>query len=148
MSNLVEHAKKEIELYNKKYPHDEYGSMVMKAALELVEVFSKQGHSGFSAGITTSTFDSLADFRPLTPLTGEESEWGTEVDKNQNNRYGSVFRREDGTAFNGHAKVFSDDGGKSWFTNGNSFEDITFPYTVPSEPERVLIPEEDKKDYN
>jgi hypothetical protein len=39
------------------------------------------------------------------------------------------------------AKVFSDDGGKTWFTNMNSREVIEFPYAVPTSPKRYLVDE-------
>lgn len=135
MSNLIEYANSEFNRVNS----DEYFDMINKAVIELLEVFDKQGHSGLSAGITRDNFTRLSNFKPLTPLTGEESEWGTSAGKDQNNRYFSVFRNEDGSAYNIDGKVFSDDGGRSWYTNGKSAVSITFPYVVPNEPERVIL---------
>jgi hypothetical protein len=41
----------------------DYAGMVGEAVLELVKVFSKQGHSGFSAGLTRNIFNQiLSDF--------------------------------------------------------------------------------------
>jgi len=41
----------------------DYNGMLGKAVLELVRIFSKQGHSGFSAGLTKEMFYRLlADF--------------------------------------------------------------------------------------
>ena len=39
-------------------------------------------------------------------------------------------------------ELFSDDGGKTWFTNSNSREVIEFPYTVPISPKRYLVDED------
>lgn len=138
MSNLVDYAKKEVDLARAN-GIDEYTDEVLKDVLELVEVFSKQGHSGLSANMTLSYFSRLADFKPIRALTGDESEWGTEASESQNNRAYQVFRRDDGTAFDVNAKTFSDDGGDSWYTNVNSHKDITFPYVVPDKPEEVII---------
>ena len=42
---------------------------------EILLVFSSQGHSGMSAGITTSLVEKLMRYEPIGPLTGEDSEW-------------------------------------------------------------------------
>lgn len=140
MSELLEYAKKELD----RIKSDEYFSMINTDVLALVEVFEKQDHSGLSASITRNRFARLANFLPLTPLTGEESEWGTPAGKNQNNRCYSVFRNEDGSAYYIDGKVFSDDGGETWFTTSESAVPITFPFSVPSEPERVILSSENK----
>lgn len=140
--DLVKYAKKEFELQNGKEPESGgYAQMVESALLELVEVFSNQGHSGMSAAMVSSRLSRVIQYKPLTPLTGEESERGGEgaVSESQNNRYSAVFRRDDGTAYNIDGKVFTNDGGKTWFTNKDSHVDITFPYTVPNEPEEVYL---------
>ena len=129
-SNLVAHAKR--ELAAKMTDPQSYDGMIATAVLELIEVFSKQGHSGFSAGLTISTFERLARYEPLGPLTGEDSEWCA-LDyapdmAAQNNRCSHVFKRSDGTAYDSQGRVFRDpDGG--CYTNGDSRVDISFPYT-------------------
>jgi len=54
---------------------DFYGGATGKAVLELIDVFSNQGHSGMSANIVISIFEKLALFKPLQPITGEDDEW-------------------------------------------------------------------------
>ena len=50
----------------------DYGGMLGKAVLELVKVFSKQGHSGFSAGLAKEMFYRLlADFE-----SGQDPDYG------------------------------------------------------------------------
>jgi hypothetical protein len=106
----------------------------------MVEEFSKEGHSGFSASYAISILEKILRFEPLTPLTGEDSEW-VEVMKGvyQNNRCSRVFKK-DGVAQDNEAVVFydiiRDDNGKefkSYFTNWKSQKDVTFPYTPKRE---------------
>lgn len=73
---LIEHAKIELEmsgLFNE--DTDFYGGETGKAVLELIETFSKQGHSGMSAQIVTDIFHKLSMFKPLGPITGKDEEW-------------------------------------------------------------------------
>lgn len=72
---------------------DGYGGMVKEAVQELVTTFAKQGHSGYSAEMTTQAIERLFRFKPLTSLTGEDDEW-TEVSSGtfQNKRNPSVFK--------------------------------------------------------
>jgi hypothetical protein len=56
-------------------PDSDYGGMIGKAVMELVKVFDRQDHSGFSAQITIKILNRLLRFKPLTPLTGEPDEW-------------------------------------------------------------------------
>tara|TARA_Y100000296_G_C5133042_1_gene236621 strand:+ start:127 stop:447 length:321 start_codon:yes stop_codon:yes gene_type:complete len=74
MSNLVEYAKQELEAAGLFDKDSDYDGMLGTAALELVEVFAKQGHSGFSASIVTSLVNKLFKYEPLGPLTGEDYE--------------------------------------------------------------------------
>lgn len=142
MSKLKSHAQRELELAGWYEKDSVYGGMIPEAVLELMEVFSKQGHSGGSAPIVISLFKKLAMWEAISPLTGEDAEWN-EVSEGvfQNNRQSTVFKQADrfnGQAYTIEGKVFSDNGGLSWFTNSNSFVPIEFPYTH-KEPERVII---------
>lgn len=99
---LINHAKKELEiagLFSKE--EDFYGGMTGEAVMELIEVFSKQGHSGMSASIVADLFHKLANYEQLQPLTGKDEEWGL-LDygddlKYQNLRNSGVFKYSDGT---------------------------------------------------
>lgn len=92
MSNLVNFAKAELALAlpadsNPGDPGYEvtedgipdvlngYNDFTRKCMLELVEVFAKQGHSGFSASYTIEILYKLLNWQPLTPLTNNPSEW-------------------------------------------------------------------------
>ena len=101
MSNLVKHAKKELELAGLFDKDSDYDGMLGESALEIVKVFAKQGHSGFSAEVTTQLVEKLMRYEPLTPLTYEPDEWN-DVSKEsgspmwQNKRKSSVFSKDGG----------------------------------------------------
>jgi hypothetical protein len=143
MSNLVEHAKTELKAAGLFDKDSDYDGMLGEAALELVEVFDKQGHSGLSAPYVADIVNKLFMFKPLLPLTGEDSEW-TCLDYDsevayQNKRYSSVFKDKDGQAYDIEGRIFIDPDGHS-YTNKDSRVYITFPYT----PTREFV-EEPKK---
>lgn len=143
--SLIEHAKREfaatawIDKETGEFK-DELQSEICKDVLELLEVFSKQGHSGTSGLYVIELLYLLASYKPILPLTGEDSEW-TEVADGvyQNIRCSRVFKqadRFDGQAYDIEGKIFytvekDNDGSefKSYFTNSNSFVPIIFPYT-------------------
>lgn len=140
MSNLVEYAKEELNRIGMIDSGDPYNDAVLKAILDLIELFSSQDHSGFTASYTVRTFSRLAMFKPLTPLTGKDDEWN-EIEHGffQNRRCSSIFKNEKGEVYNIEGKVFTDDGGETWYINKDSIVYITFPYTVPDNPEYVYL---------
>ena len=97
MSNLIEHAKREF-LALGYIPLDQKqengpNKWIQEGVLELIEVFSKQGHSGSSAPYCVRCFEKLALFKPLTPIKCDDVEW-VEVGERvyQNKRLSSVFK--------------------------------------------------------
>ena len=98
MSNLVEHAKKELEFAGLFDKDGDYDGMLGDACLELIETFSKQGHSGMSASVVRCIFNKLANFEPLTALSFNDDEWAEPyaeddgVSLYQNKRKSTVFK--------------------------------------------------------
>lgn len=138
---MVEHAREELKYLRGEEP-DEMQDLIERNIIEIVDTFAKQGHSGSSAAYCIPIINKLLKQEPISPLTGSEDEW-TEIGEGvfQNKRFSSVFKDKD--RFNGEpywieGKIFSDDGGESWFTNSNSFVVIKFPF-LPKEPERIFI---------
>ncbi|CAH1521232.1 hypothetical protein THF1D04_10717 [Vibrio owensii] len=132
--SLIEHAKTEMELAWPKC--DEMQDMVKKNVMELMEVFSNQRHSNFSAPYVLKAFYELANFKTIAPLTGHDEEW-IEVgdDVYQNKRDGEVFKKgKQGRAYWIGGRVFRDESGT--FLNGGSRVYIEFPWLKP-EPEIV-----------
>ena len=129
-NNLVRHAETELRLAGLFDKNSDYAGMLGPAVLQMVRQFSDEGHSGYSAGLAVSIFQKVARFEPLTPLTGEPSEWVEYMDGHfQNKRCSHVFKEgTDGQAYDSSGKVFRDpDGG--CYTNRESRVPITFPYT-------------------
>lgn len=149
MSNLQKHALTEFraagwtdDAGNFK---DEMQEALCQHVLELLQMFSDEGHSGTTALYTVNLFEKLALFKPLVPLTGEEWEWH-EVSEGvfQNKRYSSVFKQADrfnGQAYDLNGRVFYEwrtdpETGKkfkSHYTNRDSLVPITFPYMPTTE---------------
>lgn len=144
-------AEKELNLILKNIKENENGDgleaqeWVTKNILDLIEVFDRQGHSGMSGAYVLRMFTRLANFKPVAPLTGEEGEWAESFGRNtqQNKRCSSVFREngDNSTAYDIDGKIFSDDGGKTWYSGKGSFTPVTFPYFTPDEPERIILEE-------
>ena len=105
---------------------------IQENVLELLEVFVRQGHSGFSAPHAVEVFRKLALHKPLVPLTGDDAEWNEIGDGAfQNNRCAHVFKSPDrfnGQAYDMNGKVFREPNGVC-YTSSKSAVPITFPYT-------------------
>lgn len=97
MSNLIEHAKRELKLTG--VDDGIYGTLISDAVLELLEVFSNQGHSGMSASMVIDAFTKIARFKNLTPLTDDPEEWMNHGDIWQNKRNGEAFSKDGGKTY-------------------------------------------------
>lgn len=88
--------------------------------LELLEVFSKQGHSGSSAPYVVELFSKLALFEPITAIEDIEEEWGdVEGDAFQNKRCSALFKeKETGKCYYLDAIVWQDENKHCW--NGSA----------------------------
>ena len=134
MSNLLKHADRELKFigYDGK---DEYNNMAKAAIMELLTTFANQGHSGFSANYIVNLFNKLAKYETLSPLTGNDDEWGNVSDMSgdrktlfQNNRDGRVFKNDDGVFFT--EAIIWTESGESSYTNKDSNRYIkSFPFT-------------------
>lgn len=92
-SNLVTHAQTELELIGN-------GPMIDDHVLEIVKIFSEQGHSGYSAMYTINLITKLLSFENLAPLTNNPDEWVDVLDGMWQNKRNSA--------------AFSNDGGKTY----------------------------------
>ena len=145
VSNLINHAINELKSIGMYGTDDEMSQMMSQSVLDLLEVFSKQGHSGHSAPYCIKLFKTLAEFKPLSPLSGKDEEWNDVSDHTggnlyQNKRCSSVFKDGD-RAYNVDGKVFWEwfrdkDGtvSKTYYSCKESFIPVTFPYTIPEKP--------------
>ncbi|MCY1166649.1 hypothetical protein D9M73_65970 [compost metagenome] len=142
-SRYESHARTELRALGYKLDDKEEGpnQWIVQNLLDLLRVFSTQGHSGASAPYCISQFEKLATFKPLCPLTGADSEWFDHGDGMfQNMRDGRVFKqpdRFDGQAYFLNGRVFREPNGVC-YTNRESMVPITFPCTP--EPVYVDVP--------
>jgi hypothetical protein len=140
---MVDKAKEELKyLREDNNEPDEMQDWVEKNIIEIIEVFAKQGHSGSSAEYCIPIINRLLRQEPISPLTGNDNEWA-EVSEGvyQNKRMSSVFK--DKNQFSGQAywldgKMFSDNGGKTWYTNRDSWVTIEFPWNKPKSEYIIL----------
>jgi len=135
--SLIEHAEREFELLGWRRPNDpdDPQNWVCDNVVELLKVFSEQGHSGSSAPYVMGVFEKAARFEPLAPLTGDDNEWmeiGAQEGKlYQNIRCGHVFKDDDG-AYDIDGRIFRDPDG-CCYTSFKSRVPVTFPYTPTRE---------------
>lgn len=139
MSNLVDYAEHELKLIGMGADTpDEMNKLMHDNIIEMVQKFSEQGHSGFSAGYALSILKKLLDYTPLTPLTGADDEWNDPDPTGntlQNKRCFHVFKDKDtGRTYDSEGRIFYRKGHRdATYTNGESHVDITFPYTPKRE---------------
>jgi hypothetical protein len=146
--NCISHAKREMQAigYDLNQTEEDPNKWIQENVLELLEVFVKQGHSGFSAPYCIDMFAKLAKFEPLCPLTGADDEWNDVSDDcYQNNRCSHVFKEKDsGKVYDLDGYIFVDQTG-SGFTSGYSRKYIEFPYIPKREYVDVICTETNKE---
>ncbi len=104
-SNLTRHAKRELRLAGMNKRDSDYGGMLGPAVLRLIKQHSSEGHSGGSHHSVLSLFNRLADFKALTPLTDNPSEW-RDTSKETGRPHWQNIRQ---------SSCFSEDGGKTYW---------------------------------
>lgn len=100
MSNLVEHAKRELELLGEE-------KEIIDGYLKVVQAFADMGHSGGSASAAIPIITQLLQFKNLLPLTDGPEEWhhheaetyGVSEDIWQNKRNGEAFSHDGGKTY-------------------------------------------------
>lgn len=101
MSNLVEHAKRELEIIGE-------DPETIAGYLKVIQAFADMGHSGGSAAVAIPVINELLQFNNLAPLTDDPKEW---VHHNA-----SVWGEEGGVWQNcRNGEAFSHDGGKTYY---------------------------------
>ena len=154
--SAIEYARNELQRIIDQCEDEESRTMqqmITENILQIVGVFSEQGHSGHSAGYAIYALERLLRFKPLTPLTGEAEEWNYIYTDNygsalyQNKRCSSVFKEVDkeGNILrcdDNDGIICSDNGGITWFTTGRYRKQVEFPYMPPKDPEKVYLKED------
>lgn len=104
MSNLEKHAEREMRLAGLYEADSNYGGMIPDAVMKLVRAHASEGHSGGSHELTFEIFKRVVNFKPLTPLTPDPSEWNDVSESSGKPMWQS----------NRSPSVFSEDGGETW----------------------------------
>lgn len=68
MSNLVDHARRELERV-------ESDPWIIEGMVKVVQAFADMGHSGGSAMVCIPMLNDLLQFKNLSPLTDDPEEW-------------------------------------------------------------------------
>lgn len=132
-----ETLKKELEYLEQ--DGDEMQKAVTKDVLEVYDVISNQGHSGFSFGYVTELIRRLVFedgiIKPILPYEEDPDDWWCHDPKGrnyQNKRRTSVFYDKDTGIYSDIDKcVMTDNDGETWFTTGGwcrTFKQIKPPY--------------------
>jgi len=100
MSNLVNHARRELTLIGEE-------SETIERYLNIIKAFSDMGHSGGSASVAIPTINVLLQFKNLSALTNDPAEWMFvgDVSPTASELWQSIRNLE----------AFSHDGGKSFW---------------------------------
>lgn len=145
--SLLDFAKSELQRLEDDCSNDEEALKMQKIitqdVMQIVQTFVEQQHSGFSASYMLKIIERILRYKPLSPIEDNPDEWEDctkfGINDLQHKRCSSVFKRPDGTAYWVEGKIFTEDGGKSWYTSKDSIVDITFPFNVPLHSENVYI---------
>lgn len=143
MNALALHAEQQLKEAGFFDKDNDHGGLLAKSVINLIELFSEQGHSGASASATISLFERLASFKVICPIKDEPEEWVDTGRELQHKRDCSVFKsKETGKIRAIHGYSFSDDGGKTYFTYGKfSPIEIELP-CIPPETVYLKVPKE------
>lgn len=101
MSNLVDHARRELEIIGE-------DSETVEGVLKVIEAFAEMDHSGGSAEVVIPMINQLLQFQNLSPLTDDPDEWHYHGPEMWNGKDGIWQNRRNGEAF-------SADGGKTYY---------------------------------
>lgn len=130
---------------------------ITKDILEIIDLFREFGFGKDEA----HKVQRLMDWKPIVPLTGAEDEWNdvsiydsNESPTQQNKVCSAVFRKnfDNSTAHYLYGRVYSDNGGHTWFTGNHkngvvqSSIPVKFPYWVPDKSEYVYLNGEDSEE--
>lgn len=150
-SKMSDWARNELQMAGLFDKESDYEGMLGEAVMELMDKFSEQGHSGFSAELTASIFDRLVHWKPLSELTSDPEEWN-EIEEEQS----SHFPGHDGKVkvFQSRRSpdCFSEDGGQTYYSiddscfEGTEDNGVTFMRYCPETWAKVTIHTAKKKE--
>lgn len=119
MSNLVDHARRELELVGEE-------PETIAGLLAVVQAFADMGHSGGSASVAIPMLNELLQFKNLRPLTDTPDEWNHIAEEIagdpgvwQNTRNSEAFSADGGATYRLNSEhVWSGPDGERTFSRG------------------------------
>lgn len=128
MSNLVDHARRELETLG-------YDRETISGFLNVIQAFDEMGHSGGSASIAIPTINDLLQYKNLSPLTDDPDEWMYH-DEGVWGEKGGIWQNTR------NGKAFSKDGGKT-YTLTDDPKDISGVKPIHTSFEKIAVEVED-----
>lgn len=110
---ILDHAKRELSLAGLDRKDSDFDGKLAVWVIELIDVFSKQGHSGSSAQAVSDIFRQLVNWGPLSSFTDDPKEWKEETKDMLSDEQKSAGERI--WQNQRVPSVFSMDAGKTWF---------------------------------
>jgi hypothetical protein len=110
-SNLVDHARRELELIGE-------DPEVVDWYVSVIRAFTGFGHSGGSASVMIPTLNDLLQFKNLSALTDDPDEWNHISD--------AVAGHEDLWQSRRNPEAFSHNGGKSFYYVSDKLQEMHF----------------------
>jgi hypothetical protein len=101
MSNLVDHARRELDLIGEEQE-------TVDGYIRVIQAFADMGHSGGSASVAIPTINLLLQFKNLSALTSSPDEWMFVAPELWGEEGGIWQNRRD-------SEAFSNDGGKTYY---------------------------------
>jgi len=129
MSNLVNHARRELELVGE----DE---VTIEGYLGVIQAFADMGHSGGSASVAIPVINELLQFKNLTALTDDPEEWMHIAEEMWGEKDGVYQSRR-------NSEAFSYDKGKTYYLlseGGNDGNSDSLHVSVPHTPKVYEVP--------
>lgn len=111
-SNLVNHAKRELELIGEE-------PEFIEGYLKVIQAFADMGHSGGSASVAIPTIMELLSFKNLSPLTDNPDEW-LHHEEDIWGEEGGVWQSRR------NPEAFSNNGGKSYYLLSEKSKSLNF----------------------
>lgn len=160
MSNLKAFAEREFEILKKKHAEENKDNPdknellvepFIPLILDILYLFSKQGHSGgsapYGARAISSTIEKVLLFKCLSPITGEDDEWALGEFQNkegietyQNKRCFAAFKEgKDGRPYYLDAIVWVNEKGNGWSGNAGPYNCRQYIKSFPFTPKTFRI---------
>lgn len=146
---MLEKIKKELEAKLKNFDAEKQVEMIERQTLintkitELITLLVEQAKDGFNVSPSVKTLTNMLNRSYINPLTGEDDEW-MEIANGvyQNMKCSRIFKdknRFDGKPYYTEGKVFSNNGGKSFYNSDDSYVPVEFPLYELPETEHVIL---------